>query len=80
MAAFDVTGAMDFVGQTVLAEIGFSDDPQPFWACLRVAGVVFAQHGYCDDPHFLVYRAFSPERHPFELFWSDIRTLLPLNR
>ena len=80
MAAFDVTGAMDFVGRTVLVEFGFPDDPDPIWACFRVAGVVFAQQGYCQDPHFLVYRAFAPERHPNELFWSDIRTLLPLNR
>ena len=79
MAVFNVTEAMDLVGRTVLVELAFPDDPETSWGCVRIVGVVFAQDGHYDAPHFMVFNAFFPRPYPDELFWSDINSVLPLN-
>lgn len=80
MANFDVTEAVSYLGRTVLVELVWEEDPEPFWVCVHVVGVVLALEGVYSDPHFLVFRAGQPQRYPDEMFWENIRTFLPLER
>lgn len=73
--ALDTGSALTYLGQTVLFELVWEQDPEPLWCLLHVVGVVLALEGVHSDPYFLVVAANGEGHYPNELFWSDIRTI-----
>lgn len=75
MAVFDVTEAVAYLGRTVLIELVWDEDPEPYWCCVHIAGLVLGLQGVYEHPHFMVFSVAKPQSYPDELFWSDIRTI-----
>jgi len=71
----DAQSALRYLGQTVLIEIGWEDDPESVWCCLRVIGVVIPTEGIRDEPHFLTVGLGVTDEFANETFWDTIRTI-----
>lgn len=80
MAVFDFTEAVSLVGRTVLVELAWDDEPDSYWSCVCVVGVVFSVPGVYEHPHFMVFSVGSKPTYPNELFWADIKTIAPVGR
>ncbi|BAU76100.1 hypothetical protein [Metapseudomonas furukawaii] len=76
----NATQAMGLIGQTVMMELVWEQDPEPLWRCFHIVGVVVPLEGLVEEGHFLVLNALHEERFPNEVFWSNIRTLTTLHR
>ncbi|MDA8485961.1 hypothetical protein NNO07_23095, partial [Pseudomonas resinovorans] len=72
--------ATSLIGQTVMMELVWEQDPEPLWRCFHIVGVVVPLEGLVEEGHFLVLNALQTERFPSEVFWSNIRTLTTLHR
>lgn len=67
-----------YIGQTVLMELVWEEDPDPIWRFFHILGVVVPMAGLYEHGHFMVLNALREERYPNEVFWSNIRTFIPL--
>ncbi|MGQ7817114.1 hypothetical protein ACUTAH_15840 [Metapseudomonas furukawaii] len=77
-AAIDSATALSCLGQTVLMELGWDEDPESVWRCLHVLGVVLPKEGIYEHGHFVVVNALDPKAFPHEVFWAYIRSLHPI--
>lgn len=69
----DVLSAVAFLGEPVLVELVWDDDPDPFWRFGHVIGVVLPVEGVHEQA-FLIVK--SPgEEYPLEVFLSDIQSI-----
>ena len=71
----DAISALRYLGQTVLVELGWEDDPETVWRLLRVIGVVLPAEGVRDEPHFLTVPVGVTDEFANETFWDTIRTI-----
>ncbi|WP_044874040.1 hypothetical protein [Pseudomonas sp. LFM046] len=78
--AVDAATALSCLGQTVLMELVWDEDPESLWGCFHIVGVVMPVEGIYDHGHFLVLSAVSPEPFPTEVFWSNIRSMTTLQQ
>ncbi len=78
--ALNAAIATSLIGQTVMMELVWEQDPEPLWRCFHIVGVVVPLEGLVEEGHFLVLNALQEEQFPNEVFWSDIRTLTTLHR
>lgn len=78
--AFNAAQAMGLIGQTVMVEQVWEQDPEPIWHCFHIVGVVLPIEGLVEEGYFLVLNALQGARYPHEVFWSSIRTLRILRR
>lgn len=67
--------AFGYVGQTVLVELIFDEEPEPYWMCLHVVGVVLPKEGVYEHAFFMVIDPTSKIRSPYEVYFSHIRTI-----
>ena len=74
-AVVDASTAQDYIGQTVLVELHWDDEPESYWCCLHIVGVALPMEGVHDQAYFLTFDLNAQERHPNEVFFSDIRTI-----
>ncbi|MCP1620141.1 MULTISPECIES: hypothetical protein [Pseudomonadaceae] len=75
----DAAAAFDYLGQTVVMELRWDDQPESIWRIYHVLGLVAPMAGVYETGHFLVLDAVNGGDFPDEIFWDTIRTLLPLN-
>lgn len=80
MADFDFTEAVSFLGRTALVELRCYGFQETFWCCVRIAGVVFSMPGVYEHSHFMVFSMGAEQRFPDELFWSQIESIIPIDR
>lgn len=75
LAALDAQSALRYLGQTVLIEMVFEEEPDPIWRWVRVVGVVLPAEGLRGGPHFLTLKPGAEKAFADEAFWEDIRTI-----
>jgi hypothetical protein len=69
----DVLSAVGFLGEPVLVELLWDDEPDSFWRFGHVIGVVLPVEGVHEQP-FLIVK--SPgEDYPLEVFLADIQSI-----
>lgn len=73
--SLDTERALTYLGQTVLIEMLWPDDPEPVWRLARVVGVVVPVEGVRDEPHFLTVEVGVTDEFANEVFWDTIRTI-----
>ena len=71
----DAQSALRYLGQTVLVEMYWEDDPETVWRLLRVIGLVLPAEGVRDEPHFLTVPVGVTDEFANETFWDTIRTI-----
>jgi hypothetical protein len=71
----DAASALTYLGQTVLVELFWDDDPESYWYCVHVVGVVLPLEGICDQAFFMVVGLTSDRPIPNEMYFADIRTI-----
>ena len=71
----DAQTALAYVGQTVLVELRWDDEPDSFWQCMHVLGVVLPMEGVCDLAYFMGLNVSSQLDYPNEVYFSDICTI-----
>ena len=71
----DIATALTSLGKTVLIEQGWRQEPDSFWQCMHIVGVVLPMEGICKHGYFLVIEVSNTEAHPNEVFFTDIRTI-----
>ncbi|MDI4001734.1 hypothetical protein QK412_10085 [Pseudomonas aeruginosa] len=74
-AALDAQSALRYLGQTVLIEMVFEEEPDPIWRWVRVVGVVLPTEGLRGGPHFLTLKPGAEKAFADEAFWENIRTI-----
>ncbi|WP_079747995.1 hypothetical protein [Pseudomonas aeruginosa] len=74
-AALDAQSALRYLGQTVLIEMVFEEEPDPIWRWVRVVGVVLPAEGLRGGPHFLILKPGAEKAFADEAFWENIRTI-----
>ena len=83
MATFDVTEAVSYLGRTALVELVWVDEDtgeiDDMWCCVHIVGVVLALEGVYEHPHFLTMDFAHPWPTPHEMFWDNIRAIVPLD-
>lgn len=67
--------ALNYLGQTVLLEFTWDEEPEPVWRCLRIVGVVLPAEGLRGGPYFLTLGLGKDNAFAEEAFWEDIRTI-----
>jgi len=69
----DTMSAMSFLSESVLIELAWDDEPEPFWRSGHVIGIVLPVKGVQDQAYLIV---MSPgDRFPVETFLEDIRSI-----
>ncbi|MBD9513637.1 hypothetical protein [Pseudomonas sp. PDM22] len=71
----DAQSAVHYLGQTVLIEMVFDEEPDPIWRWVRVVGVVLPAEGLRGGPHFLTLKPGAEKAFADEAFWENIRTI-----
>ncbi|WP_425317954.1 hypothetical protein [Pseudomonas nitroreducens] len=71
----DAQSSLRYLGQTVLVELGWEDDPETVWRLLRIIGVVLPAEGVRDEPHFMTVPVGVTDEFANETFWDTIRTI-----
>lgn len=71
----DAQSALAYVGQTVLVELRWDEEPESFWQCMHILGVVLPMEGVCDLAYFMGLNVSSQLDHPNEVYFSDICTI-----
>jgi hypothetical protein len=74
-ANLDLATALTYLGKTVLLEQGWQQEPESFWQCMHIVGVVLPMEGICKHAYFLAVEACNDQKHPNEVFFADIRTI-----
>jgi len=72
--ALDAETAMTFLGNTVLVELAWDDEPDTYWHCLHVIGVVLPVEGVCDQGYFITV-PLSGMQHTLEIYFQDVVTI-----
>jgi len=73
--ALDLPTALAFIGQTVLLEQQWDQEPESYWYCMHIVGVVLPMEGVCKHAYFMAVRIGGDDPFPTEVFFSDIRTI-----
>jgi hypothetical protein len=73
--ALNAVSALTYLGQTVLVELFWDDDPEPYWYCVHVVGVVLPMEGVCNQAYFMVVGLASERPTPNEMYFGDIRSI-----
>ncbi|UVO18288.1 hypothetical protein [Stutzerimonas stutzeri] len=73
--AVDAATAFDYVGQTVLIETKWDEEPASFWQCVTIAGVVLPVDGMKGAPCFLGVELSSATQEASEIYFHNIRTI-----
>lgn len=74
-AALDAKSALLYLGQSVLIEMVFDEEPDPIWRWVLVVGVVLPAEGLRGGPHFLTLKPGAEKAFADEAFWENIRTI-----
>lgn len=69
----DLLSAVSFLGESVLVELVWDDEPESFWRLGRVLGIVLPVEGVYEQAHLIIMN--PNEQFPLEVFLSDIRTI-----
>ncbi|WP_313290602.1 hypothetical protein [Stutzerimonas nitrititolerans] len=73
--ALDAQTALAYVGQTVLVELHWDDEPESFWCCLHIIGVMFPVDGVYEHGCFMTLELNAQDKFPREVYFSDICTI-----
>lgn len=73
--ALDNSTALAFVGQAALIEQGWEQEPESFWQCMHIVGVVLPKEGVCAHGYFMAIAVSAELPHACEVYFSDIRTI-----
>lgn len=71
----NASNAASFIGQTVLMELAWEQDPEPLWRCFHILGFVLPMEGVYEHGYFLTMDFDGKSRYPDETFFSSIRTI-----
>lgn len=71
----DLATALTYLGRTVLVEQGWEQEPESYWQCVHIVGVVLPMEGVCKHGYFLVIEISNSQNHPHEMYFTDIRTI-----
>lgn len=71
----DAQSALAYLGQTVLVELAWEQDPESLWCCMHIVGAALQVSGVHEDPYFLVKNVASDDPFLNEMFWTNIRTI-----
>lgn len=71
----NASNAASFMGQTVLMELVWEQDPEPIWRCFHILGFVLPIEGIYEHGYFLTMDFDGKSRYPDETFFSSIRTI-----
>lgn len=71
----NASNAASFIGQTVLMELVWEQDPEPIWRCFHVLGFVLPMEGVFEHGYLLTMDLDGKSRYPDETFFSSIRTI-----
>ncbi|QLC73698.1 hypothetical protein LPB260_23535 [Pseudomonas sp. LPB0260] len=73
--AIDAAKALSYVGQTVLIEMAWDAEPESFWQCTHIVGVLLPTADMKGSPYFLGVELSSSTRTPNEIYFDDICTI-----
>ncbi|WFC61514.1 hypothetical protein EWH21_07180 [Pseudomonas sp. REST10] len=68
----DTATALSFVGQTALVETIWDAEPESFWQCIQIVGVLIPTPDMQGAPCFLGVELSSSTRNPNEFYFDDI--------
>ncbi|CAE6902144.1 conserved protein of unknown function [Ectopseudomonas oleovorans] len=68
----DTATALSFVGQTALVETAWDAEPDSFWQCVQIIGVMLPAPDMQGAPCFLGVELSSSTRNPNEFYFDDI--------
>jgi hypothetical protein len=71
----DAATAVTYIGQTVLLELRWDDEPDSYWRLSHIVGAVLPMEGIYDQAYFLVLHINNESPFPTEIFLGDIRTI-----
>lgn len=73
--ALDAASALRFLGQFVLIELRWDDEPESHWMCAHIVGLVLPVAGVYEQSYFLAFNVAEGSPFPNEIFFSDIHTI-----
>ncbi len=68
----DTATALSFVGQTALVETAWDAEPESFWQCIQIVGVLIPTADMQGAPCFLGVELSSSTGNPNEFYFDDI--------
>ncbi|MFV9683555.1 hypothetical protein ACNFD4_12800 [Pseudomonas sp. NY15367] len=68
----DAATALSYVGKTVLVETAWDAEPESFWQCIQIVGVLIPTPDMQGAPCFLGVELSSSTRNPNEFYFDDI--------
>jgi len=68
----DAATALSYVGKTVLVETAWDAEPESFWQCIRIVGVLIPAPDMQGAPCFLGVELSSSTRNPSEFYFDNI--------
>lgn len=77
--ALNAETAVTFLGNTVLVELAWDDEPGTYWHCLHVVGVVLPVEGICDQGYFITV-PLSGMAHILEIYFQDVVTIRAIRK
>ena len=75
LASLDAATAFSYVGKTTLMELRWDDEPESYWQCVHIVGVILPTPDMQGAPCFLGVELSSSTRNPHEYYFSDICTI-----
>ncbi|MEL7561088.1 hypothetical protein [Stutzerimonas chloritidismutans] len=71
----DTEAAMGYIGHTVLVELHWDDEPESYWYCLHIVGMMLPVEGVYEHGCFMTLELNAQDEFPNEVFFSNIRTI-----
>ena len=71
----DAATALSYVGQTVLLETAWDAEPESFWQCVHIVGVLLPTPDMQGAPCFLGVELSSSTLNPSEIYFGNICTI-----
>lgn len=71
----DAATALGYVGQTVLLETAWDAEPESFWQCVHIVGVLLPTPDMHGAPCFLGVELSSSTLNPSEIYFGNICTI-----
>ncbi|MGF0337100.1 hypothetical protein [Ectopseudomonas toyotomiensis] len=68
----DAATALSYVGKTVLVETAWDAEPESFWQCIRIVGVLIPAPDMQGAPCFLGVELSSSTSNPSEFYFDNI--------
>lgn len=68
----DTATALSYVGKTALVETAWDAEPESFWQCIQIVGVLIPTPDMQGAPCFLGVELSSSTRNPNEFYFDDI--------